>query len=90
MYTQIKSKFEGSTRELDNWKDFYLDAAEAHPREKLEPMGEPVTVRVCIYAKHPGSLANSRSHSGILIFVNNSLIKFYRFLFGVCGIKNGH
>ena len=27
--------FEGSTTDLDHWKDFYPDAADAHPRKKL-------------------------------------------------------
>ena len=27
--------FEGSTRELEDWKDFYPDAAEAHLRNKF-------------------------------------------------------
>ena len=30
--------FKGTTRELEDWKDFYPDAAEAHPRKKLEPL----------------------------------------------------
>ena len=30
--------FKGSKMELGVWKDFYPDAAEAHPRKKLEPM----------------------------------------------------
>ena len=38
--------FEGSTRESEYWKDFYPDSAEAHPRKKSEPLGEPVTIWV--------------------------------------------
>ena len=55
----------------------YPDAAEACPRKKLELMGEPVTVYVYVYANHAGKLANRRSHSGILIYFNNTLINFY-------------
>ena len=32
--------FEGSTIELDDWKDFYPDAEETHLRNKLEPLRE--------------------------------------------------
>ena len=43
--------FEGSTRELEDWKDFYPDASEAHQRKKLEPLEEPATVWVYEDAK---------------------------------------
>ena len=35
------------------------------------------TVPVYVDENHTGNLANRRSHSGILIYVNNALIKFY-------------
>ena len=68
---------EGIKRDLEDWKDFYPDTVEAHPKNNLEPMGEPVTFRVYVDANHAGDLANMRSHSGILIYINNTLIKFY-------------
>ena len=43
----------------------------------MELLGEPVTVWVCVDENHEGNLANRRSHSGILIYVNNELINFY-------------
>ena len=43
----------------------------------MEPLGGPVTIRVYVDANHAGNLENSRSHSGILICVNNALIKLY-------------
>ena len=64
----------------ESWKigrTFYPDAAEDNTRKNLEPLGEPVTVRVYVDANHAGNLSNRRSHSGILIYVNNSLINFY-------------
>ena len=63
---------------MEDWKKFYPDAAEAHLRKKLEPLREPITVWVYVYANHEGNLANMRSHSGILIYGNNALISFYR------------
>ena len=62
---------------MEDWKESYPDAAEAHPRKKLEPLGGPVTVRVYVGVNYAGNLKNKRSHSGILIYVNNELIKFY-------------
>ena len=39
---------------------------------------EPVTVRVYVDFNYVGNLENRRSHSEILIYVNNILIKLYR------------
>ena len=58
----------------EEWVDFYPDAFEAMPRDMLEPLGNPVLVRAWVDANHAGNLANRRSHSGILIYVNNALI----------------
>ena len=69
--------FEGSTNKLDYWKDFYPDEAEARPRKKLESLGGAVTFWVYVDANHTGNLSNRSSHSGILIYVNNTLINFY-------------
>ena len=69
--------FQGSTWKLQDWKDFYPYAAEAHSRKKLEPLGEPVTVPVYVDANHAGEFSNSSSHLEILIHVNNELIIFY-------------
>ena len=44
----------------------------------MELLGEPVTVWVCVDENHEGNLANRRSHLGILIYVNNAMINFYR------------
>ena len=73
-----KQIFEGITIKLEYWNEFYPDASEAHMRKKLEPLGEPVTVRVYEDSNHAGNLANRRYHSGVLIYVNNVLINFYR------------
>ena len=40
-------------------------------------MGNPVIIRAWVDANHAGNLANRRSHSGILIYVNNALIMSY-------------
>ena len=69
--------FEIYTGELEYWKEFYPDTAEAHPRKKLEPLVETITVPVYVDKNHAGNLANRRSHSGILIYTNSSLINFY-------------
>ena len=62
---------------MEYWKKFYPDAVKAHPSKKLELLGETVTVQVYVDVKHAGNLANTRSHSGILIYFINALINFY-------------
>ena len=42
-----------------------------------EAIGESVVIKAYVYAKHAGVMANSRSHSGIIIYVNNSPIIWY-------------
>ena len=69
--------FEESITDVSEWADFYPDACEAMPGKMIEPVGTPVCVRVYVDANHAGNLANRRSHSGILIYVNNAPIIWY-------------
>ena len=69
--------FETSVTEPSEWIDFYPDASEAMPGKAIEPLGNPVCVRAYVDANHAGNLANRRSHSGILIYVNNAPILWY-------------
>ena len=62
---------------MDDWKDFYPDAAEANSRGEMEPLWGSVTVQVYVDANHAGNLANRRSHSGVPLYVGNSLINLY-------------
>ena len=41
--------------------------------KKIEPLGNPVKVRAYVDANYAKNLNNRRSHSGILIYVNNTL-----------------
>jgi len=42
-----------------------------------EPLGSPVVIASYVDANHAGNLANRRSHTGILVYVNNALILWY-------------
>ncbi len=65
----------GSTKE--QWEDFYPDAKEAIPTKLTEPLGKPVIIRTYVDANHAGNLANRRSHTGIIIYLNNAPILWY-------------
>ena len=60
-----------------DWIDFYPDAKEALPPDMPEPRGNYVKVSSFVDADHAGNLLTRRSHTGILIFVNNAPISWY-------------
>ena len=74
---QPESVFELGAKAQDEWRDFYPDAMESMPRRMPVPMGKSVLVRAYVDANHAGNLLNRRSHSGILIYVNNAPIQWY-------------
>ena len=78
MYSQIRRYSREVQESWRIWKNFYPDAAEDHLRKKLEPLRGPVTFWIYVYMNNAGNLANGRSQSGILIYVNNIMINFYR------------
>ena len=69
--------FQKSVTDPNEWNDFYPEAAEKLPVKKVELLGNPVKVRAYVDANHAGNLKNRRSHSGILIYVNNAQIIWY-------------
>ena len=69
--------FEVVGRYLDGWKNFYSDAQEMIPRHMPEMLGMYVVIKAYMDANHAGSMANMRSHSGIIIYVNNAPIIWY-------------
>ena len=60
-----------------DWSDFYPEAAEPVPPNMPQPRGNPVKVFSFVDADHAGNLLTRRSHTGILIFLNNSPISWY-------------
>ena len=69
--------FDGTARSQEEWNDFYPDAVEVLPRKIPEPLGNPVVMRCYVDANHAGNLLNRRSHSGIIIYINNAPIVWY-------------
>ena len=75
MYEPIDdSEFEVVERYLDEWKYFYPDAQEIMPRHMTEAPGIYVVIKAYLGANHAVNMANRRSHSGIIIYVNNAPI----------------
>ena len=62
---------------LYKWKDLYPDAQEMIPINILEALGKYFVIRYYVDANHAGNIKNRMSHSDIIIYVNNLLIRWY-------------
>ena len=58
-----------------NWVEFYGDVAEDDPLRMPNPFGEPVSTSTFVDSDHASNVFTRRSHTGILLFVCNGLIK---------------
>ena len=56
------------------WNDFYPGAEEVLPHNMPEPRGRPVDLSCYVDADHAGNLMTRRSHTGILLYLNNTPI----------------
>jgi hypothetical protein len=57
-----------------DWSSFYENIEEELPPRMPEPLGNPVNIHVFVDANHAGNVVTRRSHTGILVFVQNSPI----------------
>ena len=79
--------FDGSSPPVDDglfnpvnpseWIDFYPDAAEAIPPNMPPPRGRAVDLCCYVDADHAGNLMTRRSHTGIILYVNNTPIIWF-------------
>ena len=69
--------FNCSAQTMEHWKEFYPEASDPVAIGAPEPLGNPVDIAAYVDANHAGNLANRRSHTGILIFVNNALTMWF-------------
>ena len=60
-----------------DWTDFYGNVEEELPAKMPKPKGNPVRISVFVDANHAGNVVTRRSHTGIIIFVNNAPVIFY-------------
>jgi len=68
---------EHSPQDLTPWRDFYGEVVEDMPPRMPEPLGNDVFISCFVDANHAGNMVTRRSHTGILIFVNNAPILWY-------------
>jgi hypothetical protein len=55
-----------------DWTEFYGDVEEELPPKMPEPLGRPVTISTFVDANHAGNVVTRRSHTGILIYLQNT------------------
>ena len=60
-----------------DWTDFYGEVFEEVPPRMPEPKGKHVSTSCFVDANHAGNVVTRRSHTGILIYVNNAPIIWY-------------
>jgi hypothetical protein len=63
--------------DLKAWEEFYGNVCEELPRNMPEPRGNAVDITCFVDANHAGNLVTRRSHTGVLIFVQNAPIIWY-------------
>ena len=67
------------TLEYNNWREFYLEAEEMIPDEKDIPDTKRSTIWITVFkgADHAHNILTRRSVTGILLMINNTLIKWF-------------
>jgi hypothetical protein len=60
-----------------DWRDFYGDVGEELPPNMPEPKGKCVNISCFVDANHAGNVITRRSHTGILIYVQNAPIIWF-------------
>ena len=69
--------FDVATTKKEELDEFYPDAKDIIPLKVIVPLGNGVRIRVYVDANHAGNMVNRRSHSGIIIYMNNAPIIWY-------------
>ena len=70
-----ESVFHNINRE--DWYEFYGNVQEELPHRMPEPRGKAVQITCFVDSDHAGNVVTRRSHTGILIFVQNAPILWY-------------
>src|SRR5210317_969152 len=60
-----------------DWTDFYGDVEEEMPPKMPKPRGNKVVISAFVDANHAGNVVTRRSHTGIIIYVQNAPIIWY-------------
>ena len=71
--------FEDQSKVMDQWREIYPEAIGPFTHGISEPSGITVQIICYVDTNHAENILNRRSHSGILIYINNTLvIRYYK------------
>jgi len=60
-----------------DWTEFYPDAEEDIPKDMLKPKGKKIRLTIYVDADHAHDQLTRRSVTGIIVFLNNTPIRWY-------------
>lgn len=60
-----------------DWSAFYPDADPKVPPNCLPALGTPIKITCFVDANHGGDMVTRRSHTGVIIFLNNTPVVWY-------------
>ena len=63
--------------ELSAWRDLYGDVAEELPPKMPAPLGNTLDITCFVDSDHTGDVVTRRSHTGIIIFLNNAPVIWF-------------
>ena len=63
--------------DLSTWRDLYPDAIEEIPQDSPKPKGPKVRITIWVDADHARDKVTCRSVTGILVMINNTIVKTY-------------
>jgi hypothetical protein len=66
--------FDPVTFQEVDWSNFYGDVVEELPPKIPKPMGHSVNITCFVDANHAGNVVTRRSHTGLLIYIQNTPI----------------
>jgi hypothetical protein len=77
VFDEMEPAIDQSRFRVVDWSEFYSDAEEAIPRDAPELRGISVVTSCFVDSDHAGCRLTRRSHTGVIIFVNNALILWH-------------
>ena len=69
--------FDDQNKVIYQWRDFYPEYIDLFPYDMPEALSKSVQIICYVDANHAINLLNRRSHSGILIYINNTPVVWY-------------
>lgn len=77
LFDPAMPKIDESSFAQYDWTEFYGDVKEEDPPNMPEPLGNPVTISCFVDANHAGNKVTRRSHTGIILLLNNAPITVF-------------